>query len=89
MKRPSSTLMLRLALALLALGGFAAPVEAPEPDRVVQAAGGKPSARVAPVEPRVFAAALPAPALPLPAPVLGQREEGGQRRYLQHRAWLL
>jgi hypothetical protein len=87
--RRSSTLLTRLALALLAVLGFVAPLAAREADGVVQTAGGKPSE----VEPREASRAVDTvehetlPRLELatwaqaPAPV--------SRRYLLHRAWLL
>jgi hypothetical protein len=90
-RRPS-TLLTRLALALLAVMGFVAPLSAMEVDRVVQTVGGKPSAARETRE--AFAARAPAsapaeveffPSAPLPE----QRSAEVARRYLLHRAWLI
>lgn len=89
--RSSSTLLTRLALALLAVLGFVAPLAAGEVNRVVQTAGGKPSA----VE---IDEASPAPGValetadvvpPAPAKLLARGPAASSRRYLLHRAWLL
>lgn len=90
MKHSSSTLLTRLALALLAVLGFVAPLSAVEGDRVVQTTGGKPSPE-AKVEQRH---SPPAPtALPSSTPLQASRTlprvERSARRYLLHRAWLL
>lgn len=95
MKRSSSsTLLTRLALALLAVLGFVAPLAMPEGDRVVQTAGGKPSdapAARGEVEPAPAAAALAEVAAPPPPLTMLSGARGGitARRYLLHRAWLV
>ena len=89
--RRSSTLLTRLALALLAVLGFVAPLAAPEADRVVQTVGGKPSVAVetheASTPPLVQDERTARPAL---EPVLLARAAAPvSKRYLLHRAWLL
>ena len=92
LKRSSSTLLTRLALALLAVLGFVAPLSAPEGDRVVQTAGGKPSPVV---RPEVVRAAVAGPLAsaeaPLPSCTVLASSRAGEpaRRYLLHRAWLV
>ncbi len=84
----SSTLLCRLAIALLAVMGFVAPLAQPEADGVVQTAAGRP---VAVVSPRAVSSEVEAePAAyvqraSLQAPVV--RPAG--RRWLLHRALLL
>ena len=80
----------RLALALLAVMGFVAPVCAREADGVVQTAG---RVKQATLQAQVAAElSLPAPA-PLPARAqargLTTRAEAGSKRYLLNRAWLI
>ena len=88
--RRSSTLLTRLALALLAVLGFVAPLAAPEADRVVQTVGGKPSAvetHEASAPPLVQHERAERPAL---EPVMLARAAAPvSKRYLLHRAWLL
>ena len=88
--RRSSTLLTRLALALLAVLGFVAPLATPEADRVVQTVTGKPST-VETHEASAPAVVEGAPgALPRREPVLfAQAPSPVSRRYLLHRAWLL
>ena len=84
--RRSSTLLTRLALALLAVLGFVAPLSEREADGVVQTTGGPQSAAQA-VESRARletdVRVFPQPRLPGPGP------EQRSRRYLLHRAWLI
>ena len=90
-QRGSSTLLTRLALALLAVLGFVAPLSAPEGDRVVQTAGGKPSpvpAARQEVVTAVAPAALASVAVPRPA-LSSVGVVVTARRYLLHRAWLV
>lgn len=90
MRRGSATLLSRLALALLAVLGFVAPLAVPEAARVVQTAGGKP-VQVAPREVALAAAEVSAREVPLPkveqAP--SPRVELSARRYLLTHAWLV
>jgi hypothetical protein len=86
-----STFLSRLALALLAVLGFVAPL-APERDRVVQTSGaGRPD------QPEATPRALPAtpPALPRTRPTEARRSIHPRptplitpHKYLLHRAWL-
>ena len=88
--RRSSTLLTRLALALLAVLGFVAPLAVPEGDRVVQIAGGKPSAVETHEASAPAVVALEAEgAPPSPAVLVARGPEVSARRYLLHRAWLL
>jgi hypothetical protein len=84
----SSTLLSRLALALLALAGFVAPAAERELDGVVQTSR---ATRAAPAEERAGEVqALPAPEAPRCAPASWNPFHGNaERRYLLHRAWLL
>jgi hypothetical protein len=89
--RRSSTLLTRLALALLAVLGFVAPLATPEADRVVQTVGGKPSAVETQQQastPRRAAVVRGQPA-PLEPVLHAQSAAPVSRRYLLHRAWLL
>lgn len=91
MNRGSSTLLTRLALALLAVLGFVAPLALREVARVEQTAG----ARRGPVAPREVSMAALEPAVvaavsnhhPIAEPA--GREERAARRYLLNRAWLV
>ena len=91
MRQGSSTLLTRLALALLAVLGFVAPLAAPEADRVVQTAGGKP----APVAPREVTHAAEPQKRAVTVPnscitwVSCAHVESSARRYLLNRAWLV
>ena len=80
----------RLALALLALWGFVAPL-APERDRVAQTSGAGARNEVAVqragVARRVPVAAVAAAPVYPAGPLLAERAPA--RRYLLHRAWLL
>ena len=80
----------RLALALLAVVGFVAPLAAPEADRVVQTSGGKP-VQAAPREVALAAAEGSAREVPLPkveqAP--SPRVRLSARRSLLNHAWLV
>ncbi len=92
MRRGSSTLLTRLALALLAVLGFVAPLSAAEGDRVVQTVGGKPAPLAAEeVRPAALArSGLVAGAAPLHLTVRPGGPRGlTARRYLLHRAWLV
>ncbi len=86
-----ASMLSRLALALLALWGFVAPL-APERDRVAQTCGAgagarKLEAQPAGVQPRITLAAVPrGVAVP---PAARPFEVQTSRRYLLHRAWLL
>ncbi len=87
--KPSSTKSTRLALALLALAGFAAPAAERELDGVVQTSGDRPRAHAAElVSPQVQRDDAPtlrsADTLP---PALASRAL--RSLYLLHRAWLL
>ena len=85
--RRSSSLLSRLALALLALMGFVAPLSAMEVDRVVQTTGARPAAvevAEATIELAV-ASEPPSPASPAPS----REVEHSARRYLLHCAWLI
>ena len=88
--RRSSTLLTRLALALLAVLGFVAPLAVHEADGVVQTAGGKPSA-VETQESNGSTVVITAHTdRPWSEPVLfAQAPAVHARRYLLHRAWLL
>ncbi|MDP1821738.1 MAG: hypothetical protein Q8L48_00780 [Archangium sp.] len=88
--RRSSSLLSRLALALLALMGFVAPLAAVEADRVVQTAGAQPSPSEAP-EARVEPAAFPTRAWTRGSASFRRvgAEAASSRRYLLHRAWLI
>lgn len=91
-RRGSSTLLTRLALALLAVLGFVAPLSTAEGDRVVQTAGGKPSPvghqEVAPAAVPAARASLEVP-LPCFTCVASPRVGVTARRYLLNRAWLV
>lgn len=88
--RRSSTLLTRLALALLAVLGFVAPLATPEADRVVQTVGGKPSAGETHETSTPRLARVERAESPAPQPVLQpQAAAPVSRRYLLHRAWLL
>jgi hypothetical protein len=90
-------MMSRLALALLALAGFAAPAAQRELDGVVQTSrapraveSSAPATAVIESEVVVEVQALPAPSPSAPrahaaSPFIGS----SARRYLLHRAWLL
>lgn len=86
-----SFLLTRLALALLAVLGFSAPLAAPEGDRVVQTGGGKPH-EVPPLQSSA-AHLRGTPALRVEAvgTSLVAKPDSAQLtpRYLLHRAWLL
>ena len=87
--RRSSTLLTRLALALLAVLSFVAPLAVHEADGVVQTAGGKPSA-VETHESNASPLVTAQSDRPWRAPVLlAQAPAGHARRYLLNRAWLL
>lgn len=88
MKHASSTLLTRLALALLAVLGFVAPLSTVEGERVVQTTGGKPSPEVK-VRQRSPAPTAFETNAPLQAARRLPRVELAARRYLLHRAWLL
>ena len=88
--RRSSTLLTRLALALLAVLGFVAPLASPEADRVVQTVGGKPSAVETHETSTPPLARVEREEGPSQEPVwLAQAAAPVSRRYLLHRAWLL
>ena len=84
--RRSSSLLSRLALALLALMGFVAPLSAMEVDRVVQTTGAKP-AMVEVAEATIELAVANEPPRASAAP--GGEVEHSARRYLLHCAWLI
>lgn len=90
MRRGSSTWLSRLALALLAVLGFVAPLAAPEADRVVQTSGGKP-VQVAPREVVIAAAEVSAREIPVPKVEQAPSPRVGfiARRYLLNHAWLV
>lgn len=83
-------MLTRLALALLAVLGFVAPLSAAEGDSVVQTAGGKPAPGT---RREVVVAAAPAEVegdAPLPVTSLPRLSvERVARRYLLNRAWLV
>ena len=88
--RRSSTLLTRLALALLAVLGFVAPLATPEADRVVQTVGGKPSEVVTHEASGAARGRVERTGVSLLRPVLqAQAQAPRSRRYLLHRAWLL
>lgn len=86
-----SSLLTRLAFALLAVLGFSAPLAAPEGDRVAQTCGGKP--HEAPPLQSSAAHQRVTPALRVEAvgTSLVAKPDSAEltRRYLLHRAWLL
>ena len=83
-----ASLLSRLALALLALTGFVAPLSAMEVDRVVQTTGGKPSAHQTQEHHRGAPRLREVPRLSR-APRFTSRHDEVARRYLMNRAWLL
>jgi hypothetical protein len=85
----ASTTASRLALALLAVAGFAAPIAAREADRVVQTTGGERERPTAPAALAERSDPGAVPAAPAPVGVFVAREAAGQRRYLLHRAFLI
>ena len=85
--RRSSSLLSRLALALLALMGFVAPLSAMEVDRVVQTTGAKPAMVVEVAEATIELAVANEPPRASAAP--GGEVEHSARRYLLHCAWLI
>ncbi len=88
--RRSSTLLSRLALALLVALGFVAPQAPVEADRVVQFVPGAPTPPEA--RPAIAASALAPARTALPTIERGLVESPGQplsARYLIYRAWLL
>ena len=80
----------RLALALLAVMGFVAPVSVREADGVVQTArrDEKAQRRVEVAEELSRKAPTPIPAR-APTGDFTTRAEAGSKRYLLHRAWLI
>lgn len=87
--RRSSSLLSRLALALLALMGFVAPLSAVETDRVVQTDGGRPSPveELGQVELAGERSVVSADEATFPRLHRGPTEVS--RRYLLHGAWLI
>ena len=84
-----STLLSRLAVALLVALGFVVPVAAPEQDQVVQTsgAGAREQARV--VEPSLTPTTrAPRGQAAVAGPCAARVEAAVSRRYLLHNAWL-
>jgi hypothetical protein len=79
----------RLALALLAVLGFSAPVVERQVDAVVQTTTRR-SERTQPAPlVQVEAQPLAAVAAPADAPLVVDPPSSARRRYLEHRAWLI
>jgi parvulin-like peptidyl-prolyl isomerase len=90
-QRRSTTLLTRLALALLVALGFVAPVATVEADRVVQAVRAGPPT-VEAQDSSVLALVWPEAHLAVRDPDRAQYARADQRaslRYLLHQAWLL
>lgn len=88
--RRSSSLLTRLALGLLAVTGFAAPLPVRQVDPVAQTCGAGPSTPEvlrAPARPRLAVLFPAAPTLETAPPA--PRAPEPLRRYLLHRAWLI